>query len=107
MTVWELLTVACFIVPIYVGVSEAKLAKVGFGGYALAITIGLALGVGCAWMMRAVVEKIFTRLERYPAKIQERYQGGVSFALLLWAIFALFLGGWVSSAAMRQLLRHN
>lgn len=106
MTVWELLTAACFVMPICVGVEEAKLAKVGFGGYALAITIGLALGVGCAWVMRAVVEKIFTRLERYPRRPywQDCFLG---IAVLLWVIFAFFLGGWVSSAAMRQLLRHN
>jgi hypothetical protein len=102
MTLWDLLTTMCFVMPISGGLASAKLAKGGFGGYSLAIAIGLALGVGCAWTMRAVGEKAFTRLERYPAEIKERYLRALYFAVLLWAVFGLFLGGWVSSAAMRQ-----
>ena len=105
-TLWQLLILICFTMPIAGAVGSAKLAKVGFGGYALAITIGLPLGVCCAWAMW-IMHKIFvTNLRRRPdwehwAAQHEWFYVAFYFTKILWIVLALFLGAWVSSATLR------
>jgi hypothetical protein len=82
--------------PIGGGLASAKSAKVGFGGYTLAITIGLALGVCCAWTMRIVGDTVAARITRQTVSLHERYFRALYFAAAVWIAFALFLGGWVS-----------
>jgi hypothetical protein len=48
MSLWDLPMAICFVMAISAALAAAKHTKVGLGGYALAITIGLALGFGCA-----------------------------------------------------------
>ena len=105
-TLWQLLILLCFGATVGGALASAKLAKVGFGGYALAVTIGLPLGVCCAWAMW-IMHKIFvTSLRRRPdwehwASQHEWFSATFYFTKILWIVFALFLGGWVSSAILR------
>lgn len=75
--------------PVAGALSSAKDAKVEVGGYALAIAIGLALGLGCAWLMRRVGKKVLVRTEQYPQSHRE------------WIAVGLALGALVASAALR------
>lgn len=104
MSLWDLLTAVCCGMPIGGALASAKYAKVGFGGYALAITIGLAVGVCCAWTMRAVGDTVAVRIRRQTASLHERYFRALYFAAIAWIAFALFLGGWVSSALLRPVV---
>jgi hypothetical protein len=87
--------------PIGGAMASAKLAKVRFGGYALAITIGLALGVCCAWTMWTVGKTVGDHIRRKSESLHGRYFRALYFAAMLWIVFALFLGEWVTSAAIR------
>ena len=105
-TLWQLLILFCFAATVGGALASAKLAKVGFGGYALAVTIGLPLGVCCAWAMW-IMHKIFvTNLRRRPdwehwASQHEWFYVAFYFTKILWIVFAAFLGRWVSSAILR------
>ena len=106
MTVWDLLTGLCFGMPIGGALAPAGLAKAGIGGYAFAITIGVVLGVCCAWMMRVAGNAVVAKLQRRPdwlaaAPLRRLFFGGFIFAVVLWIVFVLLLGVWVSSALLR------
>lgn len=101
MSLWDLLTVVCCAMPIGGALASAKMATVGPGGYALAITIGLAVGVCCAWTMRAVGATVATRIERRPASLHESYFRALYLAAIAWIAVSLFLGVWVSYAFLR------
>jgi heme A synthase len=96
-----LLIALCFVEPVAGAVASAAHAKVGAGGYALAITIGLALGVSCAWTMWTAGRTAAAHIKLQPASRQKRYFRALYFAAMLWVVFALFLGAWASSALMR------
>ena len=101
VSLWDLLLVICFAMPIGGALSSASIRKVGFGGYALAITLGLALGACCAWAMRTVGATVAAHIQRHPVSLHDRYFRALYFAAMLWIILTLFLGGWVSSALLR------
>jgi hypothetical protein len=105
MTLGDVLIGICFAMPIGTAVGSAGVAKVGFGGYALAIAIGLAVGVGCAWTMWVVGNAVGTHLTRpdakYSGSLQGRYFGALYVSWGLWIFVAGVLGGWASSAALR------
>jgi hypothetical protein len=101
VSLWHLLLLICFVAPIGGALASAKLAKVGFGGYALATTLGLGLGVCCAWIMKAVGAAVAARTERKSESLQERYFRALYIAAMLWIMFTVFLGEWLSSVVLR------
>ena len=101
MTLWDLLIAICCVMPLAGSLATAKLSKTGFGGRALAIVIGLALGVCCARTMWAVGNNIAARIRRHSEPVQERYFRALYFTAMLWIVFSLFLGEWVSSLVLR------
>jgi hypothetical protein len=105
MTLWGLMMALCFTMRVALALETAARAKVGFGGYALALTIGVALGVGCAWAMWAVGKIIYTHLQRphweHREPLKEWLSRALYFAAILWILFAGILGAWVTSASLR------
>ena len=101
MTLWDLLIGVCFAMPVGGALASAKLAKAGFTGYVLAITTGLALGACFVWTMWTVGKAVRAYTKRQPVSSQERNYRALYFGAMLWIVFGLFLGGWVSSAAMK------
>jgi cation transport ATPase len=101
MTLWDLLIGICFAVPIGGALESARSAKAGLCGYALAITVGIALGACCAWTMRTVGGTVYAHIERYSESLQERYCRVLYFAAMVWIVIVVFLGKWVSSALLR------
>jgi hypothetical protein len=104
VSLWDLLNVLCFVMPIGGALASARIAKVGFSGYALATTLGLAFGVCCAWPMRTVGKTVATHIKRHPGSLKERYAYALYFAAMLWIVFALFLGEYASMALLRRVL---
>jgi hypothetical protein len=102
VTLWDLLTAVCLAMPVAGALASAKLAKAGFGGYALATTIGLALGVCCALTMRTLGRTVAANIKRHTESTQGWYFSALYAAAMLWIVFALFLGEWVSSVLMRH-----
>lgn len=90
--------------PIGGALASAKLAKADLTGYALSVAVGLILGLLLAWIMREVGRIIAAHIKRQPELVQERYFRALYFTATLWIVLGLFLGSWVSSAAMRFVL---
>jgi hypothetical protein len=101
MSLWDLLTLICCVMPIGGALASAKVARVGFGGYTLAIAIGFVLGVCCAWTMRTVGDTLGAHITRQTVSVHERYFRALYFAAVVWIACGLFLGTWVSSALLR------
>ena len=102
VSLWDFLTLVCCVMPIGGALAAAGIAKVGFRGYALAITVGLALGVGCGWTMWTVANRVVARMKRGLGPKKERFFSVLYLAAMLWIVFALFLGEWVSSLLLRS-----
>ena len=110
-SLWNFLTVLCFAMPITGALSEARLAKVGFGGYAFAVTIGAVLGVCCALVMRVAAGEVLANLRRRPSwersvSMQKWFFSAFYLASVLWMVFALFFGGRVTAALLGLVFRH-
>lgn len=105
VSLWDLLTVLSFAMPIAGAVASAGLAKAGFRGYVLAIIVGFALGLCCAWTMRIVGKAAAANIKRHSESVQQGYVWALYFAAMLWVVFALFLGEWVLSVPVRLVLR--
>lgn len=101
VTLWDLLSVVCAVMPIGSALAVAKHARAGFGGYALTAVVGLSLGACFTWTMRAGAAALAKGIQRQPVTRQERYFGALYFAAILWRIVADFLGAWLSWALLR------
>ena len=110
VSLWDLLTGICFAASVGCALASAKIAKVGFSGHALAIAVGVALGVLLARTMRVVAKAIVAKLQRRPGWehsvslqkwfLREWFLRGLYLAAMVWIVFAGFLVGWVSSAVL-------
>lgn len=89
--------------PITGALATAKAANVGFTGYTLAIVLGAALGLACAWALQIAGAAVGTRMRQEPATRRTGYARTLSVAALLWIAIALALGIWLSSIAMRSI----
>jgi hypothetical protein len=94
----------CFVAPISGAIASSSLARASFGGYALAIAIGLALGIGFVWTMFRAGRNMGARIKKQPESMQERNFSRLYFAAMLWIALGLFIGHWVSAVALRLVL---
>jgi hypothetical protein len=101
VALWHLLLLLCVGVCIGGALGSAEIIEMGFGGYTLAISVGLVLGLCCAWTMQVVGAMLSTRIKRQRVQLRERYSRALYFAAMLWMVFAWFLSGWVSFALLR------
>ncbi len=101
MTLWDLLIAFCFAMPIAGALASAKLAKAGFSGYALAITSGLALGACFVWTIWTAGNTVDAYIKRQPVSLRERYIRALYFGAILWLVFGLFFGSWVTSVLIK------
>jgi hypothetical protein len=98
---WTLLTLISSLTFLLAAVVTAHNAKVAFGGYAVAIAVGLVLGLSNAWALERVAAVAGDRLERESEKFREWCLGVLYVAAAVWALVAASLGAWITSAAMR------
>jgi ABC-type nickel/cobalt efflux system permease component RcnA len=101
MTLWHLLISICFVLPITCALGSAERAKVGYSGYALALSIGLALAVLSTWAMWTVGKTVASRRKMQSVSLGERYARMLYLAAILWIMFVGFLGLWLPSALFR------
>jgi hypothetical protein len=87
----------CFVMPLAGSLAGAELSKAGFGGYALAVTVGLALGLCFAWPMWTVGKIVAAHMKGKPVPTQEWYARALYFGAALWILFGLFLGNWAAA----------
>jgi hypothetical protein len=99
MTLWDLLTVISFVMPISGAMASAKHAHAGFWGYTTALFLSLILGVACGWAVRASAARVAMTLGNNHETFGKRLVLGMYLcASALWPFFALFLGGCATSS---------
>ncbi len=103
VTLWDLLTLMCFVVPVAGASEEAKHSHAGLVGYVLAISVGLAIGVCCAVCMRIALIRVGGYLvgSNVSARAQSWYSGLMLGAALIWMVFGLFAGSWLVTKIVR------
>jgi hypothetical protein len=101
MGLWDLMTALCFVMPIAGALATVKDVHKGWIGYALAILVGVVVGAFCAWAMRTIGSKVAgdskpgTEAQK-PWLLRMLYA-----ATVIWIVFALFLGSWLTEASLR------
>ena len=103
MSLWDLMNTTCAMIPVAGAVFEARAAKLGVGGYALVLVVGLVLGLSCAWALWSVGENVAARVRPYPKPRQDWYLRALYFTAVLWLLCVAFLSNIALSAAIRLL----
>jgi hypothetical protein len=101
MALWDLLTALCLVLPIAGGLATVKDLHRGWHGYAVSILISVAIGMFCAWIMRATARRVAVSsapngIPVGPSRLRVLY-----CLAILWILVALFAGNRVSEAALR------
>ena len=105
VTLWDLLTLISFVVPVAGASADAKHSHTGLVGYVLAISVGSAIGVCCAVGMRIALIRVGGYLVRgtVSARAQSWYSGLMLIAAFIWMVFGLFAESWLVTKIMRFL----
>jgi hypothetical protein len=83
----------CFFTAIEAAWGEARLERVGFIGYTLAVIGGLIIGGLCAWTMWRLSNAVVTRIFLAQPSPRERwYLRLLYFSAIFWIVLAGFLG---------------
>lgn len=99
-----MLNAICFLIASIAAIEEARVAKAGFKGYALAIGIGLTLGLACTWAMWTAGERVLAAVQPYPEPKQERYYRVLYLVAVLWILIVVFITNHATSIAMRLVI---
>jgi hypothetical protein len=103
MTLWDLMTALCFVMPLAGALATLRDVQNGWLGYGLASVIGLVIGGLCVWAMRAVGSYFATRSSAGSETLRPWYFRALYVAAAVWIIVALFLGSWVTAAFIRYI----
>ncbi len=103
MTLIELLIAICFVTPFASAIEVAHHSKVGVGGYALAIALGLPLAFGAASLMYKAFARVATAMPSPLGWKGKLYSSFLLMLTLLWIVLATLFTEWVVSAAVSLL----
>ena len=99
VTLWDLLTLICFVLPGAGASGTAKASHAGLLGYALVILVALVIGLFCAACMRVALVRIGGYLEQ--GSLSARTELGYSVVMLtaafIWMVLALATGSWLAA----------
>ena len=83
----------CFFMAIEAAWGEARLERVGFIGYTLAIVGGLIIGGLCAWAMWRLSNAVVSRISLVqPSPREQWYLRLLYFSAIFWIVLAAVLG---------------
>ena len=96
MTLIDLMTVMCFMMPITGAVAEAKLEHVHARGYVMASLIGILVGIAFAWGLRASASALAKRLDKEGWRATQVVgTAAYLFGCVTWMVLGALLGGWI------------
>jgi hypothetical protein len=101
MTIWHLIISMCFSMSVAGAFVSAKLAKVGPGGWMLAMCVGSVIGICCAATMYYGNKILWTYGQRKPHPNHSLYAMAAYLAVIPWWLVTCLLGRWGSSIALR------
>ena len=99
VTLWDLLTLICFVFPGAGASGVAKASHAGFVGYALVMSVGLVIGILCAACMRVALVRIggYVAQGNLSARTELRYSIVMLIAAFIWMVFSLVTGSWLAT----------
>ena len=99
LTLWDLLTLICFVLPGAGASGVAKASHAGLLGYALVMLVALVIGVFCAACMRVALVRIGGRVAQghLSARTELRYSVVMLTAAFIWMVLALVTGIWLAT----------
>lgn len=104
MTLIDLMTVMCFVMPITGAVAEAKLEHVHAGGYVVASLIGIVVGIAFAWGLRTSASALARRLDKDGWRATQVVgTAAYLFGCVTWMVLGDLLGGWIVKPFTRLL----
>lgn len=105
VTLWDLLTLVSFMIPVAAASEEAKLSHAGNVGYVLATLVGLAIGVCCAVSMRIALVGVGSYLARsnVSARAGAWYSGSTLIGAFVWMVLWIPAEDWLITKAVRFL----
>ena len=102
MTLWDLMTALCAVMPLAGALATVRDVQKGWLGYEIALVVGVVVGLLCAWAMRAVGTALATRSgtgsDRRRWNFRLLYVGA-----LAWIVLALFIGSRVAAALIHHI----
>jgi hypothetical protein len=106
VTLWDLLTLISFVVPVAGASAEAKHFHTGLVGYVLTISVGLAIGVCSAVCMRIALVRVGGYLMRsnVSARTESWYSGLMLIGTFILMVFGLFAESWLVTKIVRFLV---
>ena len=100
MTLIELLIVICFFIAVEAAYMSANYLKLGFLGHAIALVLGLAIGIGFAWSMWLATSKIAKWTDSLPKPYRGICTVGFLILMLAWIIVAGIVGDILPNAVL-------
>lgn len=101
---WTLLTAVSSVTVVAGSVIAAIHAKAGFTGYAVAMSIGFGLGACNAWTLHRLSTAMDALSKQYSEVRREWCFRALYVALVAWVPFAIALGDWLTSMALRLII---
>jgi len=96
ISLWNLLTVICFAMPIGAALSATKHSKVGWTGYVVAVMVASALAWLGLWAKQTMGKRVADRAKLYSASQKESYFRRLYFAVVLWIVVSSLLSAWLT-----------
>ncbi len=100
VSLWDLLIAVCCSMAVGGALASARVARVGFSGYVSAIIVGMAVGLGCAYLMTIVGKTVSARQKEVSLSNRERSLLTLYLAAIVWIFFAACLGFCASLALL-------
>ena len=99
VTLWDLLTLISFVLPVAGASGVAKGSHAGLLGYALVLSIALTIGICCAACMRVALVRVGGYLVRInqSARTESLYSAGMLIAAFIWMVFAFVAAVWLAT----------
>jgi len=101
MTLIELLIAISFFLAVGSAYGSASHLRLGFFGHALALLMGIVIGLGFAWTMWASVGKLVKWTDRVPKAFQGACGIGCLLLFGVWIIVAGIAGAMLPTMILR------
>ena len=103
--IWSQLLGGVFFIAVIGALDSAKHARVGIGGYVLAIVSGAVVGAFCALAMWRLGETARTYASKLQSEVRQRWCFRALYAsAVLWIAIAALLGKLVTAALLRLVI---
>ena len=99
--IFDLLMLACVMSWVASPVVTASRIRAGYGGYSLALVVGLLIGVCSVWSISKLCHIVETKASKSTGLVREMTLGAVYVLAVAWMLLAIPIGRSVTGALLR------